>query len=1642
MSTTASALKKSKKKDADKKRLSRNLFDYCRQVSVTASYGNYDELVSLFKVDLETQKHILIHKILPPEMEQHKKLGFLDKATIDSFPEVDLLYVVIKTCTTKDKNKIVKFLTQKTVEIFGRERIDKLSRDGATALHAATHFGNAEMIQDLISAGASVNIKAVAACNGGLKNSEGATPLIMACIIGSLESVKVLCEVHGIDIDAKDDASHSALQYAARNGHAEIIKFLHERKANMSCTNTFGSTPLMYAAAFGQQKALEELLKIPVVKANINQKNAMNRTALHYIFNPTEDYDTIPARIAKQQTPLGKSLAKMGADPLMFEKQSTLVSIAKQKAVIGQMLLKLGADPTALDNKGVNGIMLAIGSANTLLVIAFLNYLSSFPKTKQQEILNYRTEHGDSALTTAVQSNDLTIVKLVVKACKVAEANLNITNFNGQTALHLSATKWSSVEILQFLVDAGVSINLQNDDGTTPVSIAACHGQVDKLKLLQERGADMNIPNLFGATPLLQSIVFNQAEALKYLLENTNVKLTGIFKIKLSKLAFESVKREHLLPTEKLESEREIIEFLRKNMKIYKNLIDRGLYEKEMRCLLSETIAYGSVQMLEYLLQASKKLSQSERRKFLRGTERENPLLEAAYHGKTQMLSALIKAGANLTDTDEMGRNFLMMLVYGFKKIDKLSEDADYTHVGKCAVVTCQSCADKNLAPMVNPMSRLKSILSTKHSGKEIFAILQGLNPIIVNYLFQSTDKQGNTAIQYAINLICDEAVSVFWQYNPALFKTEYLISFLEPSFKAKCSADRHLKARYETLLMTLIWNKTMRPLLEYNSASEELFEKLINAHSFLGNYLALNYDHLLCDESGALIFAVPYGRKYVAAKISDKDIVSLVSAIHKLGDPVGPINSVDKSLEKKMVKILLNYVPEIAQKNVPKTKEQILQAELQAEALQMISDLKNEYKSFKEWIQKVKQDSIKLLEVARKALNLSISHLETGVYYARAEDKHRKDQNITCNNAFKKELDHIHSKILGENGRAIEDSFQKLESERALNAINLQKEVYFKSLLAGSAGSLGSTGKTSDTESKKEKEKLAEILNASKIALIALREEYTGHKNSLLKTIEDLKQQLENQERDYRNAKSSEKTAAKLKSRKDKKKKKKEVYKTPLQQDLQDVTAVPALASTPAITHRENSDAIPQQVFRSGPTELSVDSLALSTTSTSIEHDKFAAEQDLKIFIEKYKPKIKSSNDIPERLSHYEQSRREEDGPTTLTLDSMTEASAISFVMDQKIHVKELLAVKTPNDELAFLKHLALSAAAGQLLEKLKDLSRGLLTPAIARHIRNVIFHGKVPMNFSALSTMLTRLMDALSSKKESFMPGESLIDFLNSIDPPSLEEPAVISSNTVPVKLGLLAKLALTDINEENVKPGYYEQELLLAMQHLEQCKLIYLKDKNCNLKLLRTAVGSLFAELGTAISRLQNSYSNHSNHPVRILKKEQDKSDSTQKLMEERNVSSRIQGDLQLQAREILNKFMEKHIRTGSGGLLEGLSLKDIRNIGNKVRHANTFKPQYGRDFRSIRPWQEDIEVFIAKQFMSSSSKQDPELLVMHQALMKTTPALKYLVPVSPVSTSAAAAASPSATTADAINAESTADESTLKKSKDFSVSRKFY
>lgn len=82
--------------------------------------------------------------------------------------------------------------------------------------------------------------------------------------------------------------------------------------------------------------------------------------------------------------------------------------------------------------------------------------------------VNDPDDHGYAPLHTAVKTNNLQWVKWLAGA----EANLEVRDFKGRTALHHAAKKEVRKEILEFLLSKEAELKAEDDEGKTPLDLA------------------------------------------------------------------------------------------------------------------------------------------------------------------------------------------------------------------------------------------------------------------------------------------------------------------------------------------------------------------------------------------------------------------------------------------------------------------------------------------------------------------------------------------------------------------------------------------------------------------------------------------------------------------------------------------------------------------------------------------------------------------------------------------------------------------------------------------------------------------------------------------------------------------------------------------------------------------------------------------------------------------------------------------------------------------------------------------------------------------------------------------------------------------------------------------------------------------
>jgi ankyrin repeat protein len=198
--------------------------------------------------------------------------------------------------------------------------INAKTKDGRTALHAASSEGHLDVVQALLENGVDVSAK----------TKDGWTALHVASSEGHLDVVQALLLAKGVDIDAKTNDGNTALEAASSNGRRDIVEELLEKGADLNAYNRDGWTAFHVASLEGHLDVVQTLLERG---ADVNAKTADTlSTALHMATRGSH-LDIVQALLAKGADVAPEAMIKIGR---LFQNNGNFNSaISCYKSAIG-----------------------------------------------------------------------------------------------------------------------------------------------------------------------------------------------------------------------------------------------------------------------------------------------------------------------------------------------------------------------------------------------------------------------------------------------------------------------------------------------------------------------------------------------------------------------------------------------------------------------------------------------------------------------------------------------------------------------------------------------------------------------------------------------------------------------------------------------------------------------------------------------------------------------------------------------------------------------------------------------------------------------------------------------------------------------------------------------------------------------------------------------------------------------------------------------------------------------------------------------------------------------------------------------------------------------------------------------------------
>lgn len=172
------------------------------------------------------------------------------------------------------------------------------------------------------------------------------------------------------------------------------------------------------------------------------------------------------------------------------------------KGLVGDVAVFLSTNPAYIKAKNSQGagLMHLATSAGNPKLTKFLKGLLTDQGLTSTGIDKMIDKMGNSVMHYA---NTKTITQ-----CLAANIDINRTNFQGQTPLHLACQEKDSerrtiLHIIEELINKKANVNALDNQSETPLSIAIEHNKAPEIiSLLLAKNADPNLANSRGVTPI------------------------------------------------------------------------------------------------------------------------------------------------------------------------------------------------------------------------------------------------------------------------------------------------------------------------------------------------------------------------------------------------------------------------------------------------------------------------------------------------------------------------------------------------------------------------------------------------------------------------------------------------------------------------------------------------------------------------------------------------------------------------------------------------------------------------------------------------------------------------------------------------------------------------------------------------------------------------------------------------------------------------------------------------------------------------------------------------------------------------------------------------------------------------------------
>ena len=422
-------------------------------------------LEKLEKIDEKVEKINELEEKIAKLEEQYVSVHNTGLST-DSSGLPDVERILEKTnLNIQDAAAIGDILRVKELLDKGAE-VNLIDQDGFALIHHASINGRSKVINLLIKAGADINIL----------DKDNLTALNRAQLIGHKETIDILVEngavaskvINPETAETVNPASVYKVMDALQEDSVEVLKEQEKLKFDFVGAKLPNNKSLLQTAASnGSFKVIKYFIENIIIDKKFKPDSDLIIEALSSLYTRSVDYKS--KILVEKYSKTIEILAKKYPFLLNSKKENYAplhIAISTHDIPMIKFLVGLGADLNQVGPDDRSPIIFAITTAD-----------HNHDDENKMDHDHLEGEHG----------HQLEMVSLLIKS----GSNINSKGFKNRSAL-IESIMVGKVNISEYLIDSGLDVNQADDDGVTPLHMAAYYGHYKLCEMLIQRNADRN----------------------------------------------------------------------------------------------------------------------------------------------------------------------------------------------------------------------------------------------------------------------------------------------------------------------------------------------------------------------------------------------------------------------------------------------------------------------------------------------------------------------------------------------------------------------------------------------------------------------------------------------------------------------------------------------------------------------------------------------------------------------------------------------------------------------------------------------------------------------------------------------------------------------------------------------------------------------------------------------------------------------------------------------------------------------------------------------------------------------------------------------------------------------------------------------